>query len=63
MAIVQLNLCLLAPPVEKWRRILLEQSFTAHVPMLMVASTFGLGSTCWSSRHCYQHKLEIVVVM
>jgi len=32
-------------PVKNWR-ILLEQSFTARMPLLMAASIFGLGRRC-----------------
>jgi len=32
-------------PVKKWR-ILLEQRFTVHMPLLMATSTFGLGRRC-----------------
>jgi len=38
-----------APPVKNWR-ILLVQSFTAHMPLLMATSTFVLGRRCWSSQ-------------
>ena len=34
-------------PVKKWK-ILLEQSFIAHVLLLMASSTFGLGRKCYS---------------
>jgi len=32
--------------------ILLEQSFAAHMPLLMTASTFRLGRRCYSHPHC-----------
>jgi len=34
-----------ASPVKNWRT-LLEQSFTAHLPLLMASSTFGVGRRC-----------------
>jgi len=40
MAITQDNLHYLAPPVKNWR-ILLEQSFTAFMPLLRAASALG----------------------
>jgi len=46
-----------APPVKNWR-ILLEQTFTARMPLLMAASAFGLGRRRWSSsQQCYLHCL------
>ena len=36
-----------APPVKNWR-ILLVQSFTAHMPLLTATSAFGLGRRRWS---------------
>jgi len=36
------NLCYLAPPAKNWR-ILLGQSFTARMRLLMATSAFGLG--------------------
>jgi len=45
MANIQDNLRQPAPPVKNWR-ILLEQSFTAHMPLLTATSTFGLGRRC-----------------
>ena len=46
-----------APPVKNWR-ILLVQSFTARMPLLMATSTYGLGRRCWSStQQCYLHCL------
>jgi len=44
-AIIQVNLRYLAPPVK----ILLVQSFTAHMPLLMATSTFVLWRRRWSS--------------
>jgi len=41
-AIIQDNLRKPAPPVKNWS-ILLEQSFTACMPLLVAASTFRLG--------------------
>jgi len=41
-AIIQVNLRWPAPPVKNWR-ILLVQSFTAHMSLLMATSAFGLG--------------------
>ena len=41
MAIIQDNLHLLAPPVQNWR-ILLEQSFTACMFLLIATSKIGL---------------------
>jgi len=41
------------PPVKN-RSILLEQSFTAYMPLLMATSTFGWGKRSQSSPlHCY----------
>jgi len=42
MAIIHVNLCQPAPPVENWT-ILLMQSLTAHMPLLTVTIAFGLG--------------------
>jgi len=42
MAIMQYNLHLPASAVKNWR-ILLAQSFTAHVLLLRAISTFGFG--------------------
>jgi len=42
MAIIQVNLHQPAPPVKNWR-ILLVQTFTAHMPLLTATSAFGLG--------------------
>ena len=50
---IQDNLYKSAP---KNRKILLVQSFTARMPLLMAASVFGLGRRRWSSRQqCYLH--------
>jgi len=39
-------------------KILLEQSFSAHMPLLTAISTFGLGRRCSSSpQQCYLHHL------
>jgi len=39
------------------------QSFTAHMPLLMATSAFGLGRRCWSSpQQCYLHCLCTVFV-
>ena len=58
MAIIQANLHWLALPVKKWR-ILLVQSFTARMPLLMANSTFGLCRRRWSSpQQCYLHCLR-----
>ena len=58
MAIIQANLRLPAPPVKSWR-ILLVQSFTAHMPLLTAANAFGLGRRRWSSpQQCYLHCLH-----
>jgi len=44
--------------VKNWR-ILLEQSFTGHMPLLMAASTFGLRRRRWiSPQRCYLHHLQ-----
>jgi len=48
MAIIQVNLHLPAPPAKNWR-ILLVRSFTAHMPLLMATSAFGLERRRWSS--------------
>jgi len=37
-----------APSVKNWR-ILLVQSFTGRMPLLMATSAFGLGRRRWSS--------------
>jgi len=39
---------LVSIPVKNCK-ILLEQSFTAHMPLLMATSTFGLGTRCYRS--------------
>ena len=50
---IQVNLHKSAP---KNRKILLVQSFTAHMPLLTATSIFGLGRRRWSSRQqCYLH--------
>ena len=43
MAIIQDNLLQPTPSVKNIWGILLEQSFTAHMPLLTVNSTLGLG--------------------
>jgi len=48
MTTIQANLRLPAPPVNNWR-ILLVQSFTAHMPLLTATSSFGLERRRWSS--------------
>jgi len=59
MAILQVNLCWPAPPVANWR-ILLVQSFTAHMPLL---TAFGLERRRWSSpQQCYLRCLHAVFV-
>ena len=56
-AIIQVNLNLLAPPVKNWR-ILLVQSFTARMPLLMATSTLRLGRRRWSyPQQCHLHCL------
>jgi len=53
ISIVQVSLCYPASPVKNWR-ILLEQYFTAHMPLVMATNAFGIGRKCWSSpQHCY----------
>jgi len=47
-SIIQVNLCQPAPPVKNWR-ILLEQSYTAYMPLLMATSAFRLRRRRWSS--------------
>jgi len=42
MAIIHGKLCYSAPPVKKWK-ILLEQSFAVHMPLLTATSAFRLG--------------------
>jgi len=43
---------LIGSTVRNWR-ILLEQSFTAHVPLLMATSTSGIERRCYSNpQHC-----------
>jgi len=49
MAIIEVNLLYQAPPVKNWM-ILLVQSFTAHMPLLMATSAFGLGRRHWRSQ-------------
>ena len=41
-----------SPPVKNWK-ILLEQSFTGHITLLMASSAFGLGRRCWHSQRRY----------
>ena len=56
--LLQVNLLYSAPPVKNWR-ILLVQSFTAHMPLLTATSTFGLGRRRWSSpQQFYLHCLR-----
>ena len=51
-----------APPVKKWR-ILVVQSFTAHMPLLTATSAFGLGRRRWSSpRQCYLQCLLVSIL-
>jgi len=45
MAIIEVNLYYLTCPVNNWR-ILLEQSFTDCMILLMATSRFGLGRRC-----------------
>jgi len=47
-AIIQVNLRSPALPVKNWR-ILLVQSFTAHVPLLTATSALALVRKRWSS--------------
>ena len=54
-----LNLRQPEPPVMNWR-ILLVQSFTARMPLLMVTSAFGLGRRRWSSpQQCYLYRVSV----
>ena len=46
---------LAGPPVKNWR-ILLVQSFTACMPLLIATSAFGIGRRCWS--YPQQHYLH-----
>jgi len=39
---IQVNPCWSAPQLKHWR-ILLEQRFTIHMPLVVATSTFGLG--------------------
>ena len=49
-------------PVKDWK-FLLDQSFTACMPLLRVTSTFGLGIRRWSSpQQCYLHCLRIATL-
>ena len=43
--------------------ILLVQSFTALMPLLMASSAFGLGRRHWSSQQCYLHSLHTLSVV
>jgi len=53
---------LVALPDENWR-ILLEQNFTALMPLLTVASAFELESRYWISRQrCYLHCLRTIAL-
>jgi len=46
------------PTVKNWK-ILLEQSFTAHMPLMTATSTFVLRRRCQSSpRRCYPHTAQ-----
>ena len=59
MAIIQINLHYTSPPVKNWM-ILLVQSFTARMPLLMATAKFGLVRKCWSSvEQCYLHCLLV----
>jgi len=52
-----------APLAKNWR-ILLEQSFTAGMPLLMAIGAFGLGSRRWSSpQQCYLQSCTIPVLL
>ena len=43
--------------------ILLEQSFTAHMPLLISAISFHLGRRCWSAfREYYLHRLRTIMM-
>jgi len=54
-AIIQVNQRSPAPPVKNWR-VLLVQSFTVCMPLLMAASAFRLRRRRWSSlQQCYLH--------
>jgi len=53
-AILQVNLHQPAPPVKNWR-ILLVQSFTVHMPLLMAISVFRLGRYWSSPQQCHLH--------
>jgi len=62
MAIMQVNLCQPASSVNNWR-ILLVQTFTPHLPLLMATSTFGLGRRrCSSLQQCYLYCLHTSAV-
>ena len=57
--IIQVNLHQPAPPVMNWR-ILLEQSFSARMPLLTATSIIELGRRCWSSPQ--QHYINTVSI-
>ena len=55
VAIIQVNLCQMAPPVKNWR-VLSEQSFTACTSLLVATSVFRLsGKTLESLQQCYRY--------
>jgi len=59
-SIIQVNLYQMASTFKSWR-ILLERSFTAHMPLLMATSTFKQGKRhCDSVQWCYVHCLLTV---
>jgi len=62
LAIMQANLCYPDPPPPSWElRILLEHSFTTHIPLLMATGKFRLERRCQSSlRRCYPCYLSIM---
>ena len=61
MYIIQVNLWQLTSHAAKNWRILLQQSFTVHMLLMMANSAFGLGRRRQSSpRWCYRYRLRTV---
>ena len=57
------NASQLAPPAKNWR-ILLKQSFIAHMPLLTATNIYGLNRRHWSfHQQCYIHHLRIIPIL